>query len=68
MDRQLQRGIGETKGYQLVSTKNGKGRTISPAKAVMDILKHHRGTQAQQQLKAGEAWEDHGFVFTNDLG
>lgn len=68
VDRQLQRGIGENKGYQLVSTKNGKGRTISPAKAVMDILKHHRGTQAQQQLKAGEAWEDHGFVFTNDLG
>lgn len=68
VDKQLQRGIGEDKGFRLVSTKNGKGRTISPAKAILDVLKLHHATQAQQRLIAGDAWEDRGFVFTDALG
>lgn len=68
VDKQLQRGIGEDKGFCLVSTKNGKGRTISPAKAILDVLKLHHASQARQRLIAGAAWEDFGFVFTDALG
>ncbi len=55
-------------GYQLVPTKNGKGRVIVPAAFVMALLKKHRAVQAQARLLAGEAWEDSGFVFTDELG
>lgn len=68
IDQQLQQGRVEGRDYQLVSTKNGKGRTVTPATFVMDILKHHRAEQAEQRLKAGALWEDGGFVFTDQLG
>lgn len=68
IDRQLQQGRIGGREYQLVSTKNGKGRTVSPAAFIMALLKHHRAIQAEQRLKAGALWEDSGFVFTNELG
>lgn len=55
-------------GYQLVPTKNSKGRVIVPAAFVMALLKKHRAAQSQARLLAGEAWEDSGFVFTDELG
>jgi len=56
------------KGYQLVSTKNGKARTIAAAPSVMTQLKRRRKVQAEQRLKAGPLWEDSDLVFTNDTG
>ena len=53
--------------YQLGSTKNGKGRSITPAPSVMALLKRHRAAQAAQRLRAGKLWQDTGFVFT-DVG
>ena len=54
--------------YQLGSTQNGKGRSITPAASVMALLKRHRATQAAQRLRAGKLWQDTGFVFTDELG
>ena len=54
--------------YQLGSTKNGKGRSITPAASVMALLKRHRAAQAAQRLRAGKLWQDTGFVFTDELG
>ena len=54
--------------YQLGSTKNGKGRSITPAPSVMALLKRHRAAQAAQRLRAGKLWQDTGFVFTDELG
>ena len=54
--------------YQLGSTKNGKGRSITPAASVMALLKRHRAAQATQRLRAGKLWQDTGFVFTDELG
>ena len=65
---QLQR-FREDKGvYRIVPTKNSKGRTIKPATAVMDLLKRQRAIQAEMRLKAGTAWENNDFVFTNECG
>ncbi len=68
IDRQLQKEKKRGGEYRLVTTKNGKGRCITPAAWVMGVLKHHLAVQAQQRLWVGEAWEDSGFVFTDELG
>lgn len=54
--------------YKLVSTKNGKTRTIAAAPTVLAQLRHRRKAQAEQRLRAGPLWEDSGLVFTNDIG
>ena len=68
VNKQLQLARGETVPYQLVPTKNSKGRIIAPADTVMTVLKRHRASQAQKRLLAGSLWEESGFVFTNDIG
>ena len=52
----------------LCPQKNSKGRTIKPATAVMDLLKRQKAIQAEMRLKAGTAWENDDFVFTNECG
>lgn len=68
INKQLQHGVDGEKRYTLASTKNGKGRTVTPAASIMEMLKHHKAVQAQQRLKAGKLWEDSGLVFTDELG
>lgn len=68
INRQLQKERGGTGTYRFVSPKNGKGRTITPASAVMDLLRQHRASQRRQQLQAGPLWEGSGLVFTDEVG
>ena len=68
INKQLQADTKNGREYHLVSTKNGKGRVITPAPFVMELLKAQRRRQAEWRLKAGPAWEDNGLVFTNELG
>ena len=63
--RQLQLHKGT---YQLMPTKNGKPRQLTPAPFVMNLLRAQRREQAQMKLLAGQLWEDTGFVFTDALG
>jgi len=43
-------------------------RTVAvPTKAVA-ALKAHKARQAAERLKAGDLWQDHGLVFTNEVG
>lgn len=57
------------KAYELVEPKNSKPRTIAAAPFVMARLKHRRTVQAEQKLKAGEAWHNpDNLVFTDELG
>lgn len=66
--QQLQHIVGSVGEYHLVSPKNGKGRTVTPAPSVMGLLKNQRKRQAEDQLKAGPLWHGDGFVFTDALG
>lgn len=68
IDRQLQKEKKPGGKRNLVSPKNSKGRTITPASFVMDVLKHHRAEQSRERLKAGELWTDNNLVFSNALG
>lgn len=65
IDKQLQQINGV---YELVPTKNSQPRTVIAAAWVIDLLRHHKATQAEIRLKAGSLWTDSGFVFTNEVG
>jgi integrase len=57
------------KAYELVSTKNGKSRSIVAPPTVMALLKRQKLVQAQQKLMAGSAWHNpDSLVFTDALG
>ena len=68
INKQLQADTKNGTRYNLVSTKNGKGRVITPAPFVMELLKTQRRRQSEWRLRAGPLWEDTGLVFTNELG
>ena len=68
IDKQLQNVPGKSGEFRLVSTKNSKGRTITAAASVVKLLKRHRALQSATRLKAGPLWQDHGFVFCNEVG
>ena len=68
VNKQLQADTADGRKYNLVPTKNSKGRVITPAPYVMQLLRTHRSYQSEMRLKAGPAWKDTGLVFTNGLG
>lgn len=66
--RQLQKVEGHPGEYRLISPKNRKGRVLSPAPFVMDLLRRHWTAQTEQRLKVGPLWKGEDFVFCNELG
>lgn len=69
INKQLQKAPGGGSIYKLSTPKNGKGRIITPAPFVMDLLKEQRRKQAEWQLQAGSAWANEwNLVFTNQVG
>ncbi|MGB9868215.1 MAG: site-specific integrase [Bacillota bacterium] len=43
-------------------------RTIYLCQTALAALRKHRVRQAEERLKAGEAWQDWGLVFTTEIG
>lgn len=68
IDKQLQHIPGQPGEFHLVSTKNGKGRTIAAAESVVKLLRQHRAQQNRARLAAGPLWQDGGYVFCDDTG
>lgn len=68
IDKQLQNVPGHSGEYILAPTKNDKGRTITAAASVVELLKKHKAQQARNRLEAGPLWHDGGYVFTNESG
>ena len=68
VDKQLQLIRGTKGQYQMVPTKNSKSRTITLAPSVVKILRNVRHKQLKNKMLYGTAWENSGFVFTNELG
>ncbi len=55
--------------YNLTTPKNGKGRIITPAAYVMELLREQRCRQMEWQQRAGAAWSNPwNLVFTNEIG
>ena len=69
IDQQLLYTKKAPREYYLGLPKHSKVRTIAPAEIVMEELKRHKARQAEEQLKAGGAWNNTwDLVFTNPLG
>ena len=68
INKQLQNIPSKPGEYHLVPTKNSKGRMITAAPSVVEVLKRHRTKQSEARLRVGRLWEDSGLVFTDDLG
>lgn len=68
INKQLQNVAGKPGEVVLVSTKNSKGRTLTAAPSVVEVLRKHRTQQRLDQLRAGPMWQDAGFVFCNEIG
>ena len=68
INKQLQNIPGKPGEYHLVPTKNSKGRMLTVAPSVVEVLRRHRAKQSEVRLRAGRLWEDSGLVFTDDLG
>lgn len=67
--QQLQKVRSSGGEYELVSTKNGKSRTITPASYVMQLLANQRKAQNELRLKDGALWSNPlNLVFTNEAG
>ena len=59
------------RSYSFGTPKNGKGRMLTPAPMIMDVLKKHKRLQTAHRLEMGPAWNDGGFpnlVFTHQDG
>lgn len=68
IDKQLRREQNKGGQYYLSPPKNNKSRILTPAPYVMKLLRAQKVRQTQQRLLAGPAWDDSGFVFTNEFG
>ena len=68
INKQLQNIPGKPGEYRLVSSKNGKGRTVALAASVVEMLKRHRVQQNKARLRAGALWQPGNFVFTDEIG
>lgn len=57
------------KGYIEAEVKTAKSRrSIVIAPFALEMLKQHRERQAIERAKAGDAWEDHDYVFCTAIG
>ena len=69
VNKQLQKSqkVGGT--YVLVPTKTGRGRIVTVADAVMDMLREEKAWQEHNRELAGSVWQnDWNLVFTNEIG
>ena len=55
--------------YQYLPPKTTKSRRTIPLPAVViQALRRHRTHQLEERLRLGQKWDDHGLVFTGELG
>lgn len=70
VSQQLQRGRTKGSGYYIAdTTKSGKSRSIEPPEIAFKYLRAERARQAENQLAAGEIWNNpDNLVFTDATG
>lgn len=70
INKQLQKAMNAEgkRVYSIISTKNSKGRKITLAPTVVELLRRQKATQEAWKQAAGPAWQESGLVFTNELG
>ncbi|MCC6269626.1 MAG: site-specific integrase [Dehalococcoidia bacterium] len=54
--------------FSATSTKKNHNRTVWLAQAAVDALEAHKARQERQRVGGGDAWAEHGLVFTTATG
>jgi integrase len=67
VNRQVQR-IREGGGLVFGEPKNASRRTIDLPQRALEALRSHRKRQLEEQLRAGEKWQDNSLVFASIKG
>ncbi len=68
---QVQRSLTRrgVKGWTLTEPKTSRARrSVVLPPVALQALQAHRKRQAEERLRAGAAWADHGFIFTTGTG
>jgi len=68
VNRQLRRDQKKGGKFYFSPPKNNKSRTLTLAPSVVRLFQLQRIEQNSMRLYAGDLWEDHGLVFTNEIG
>lgn len=68
INKQLQNIPGQPGSYRLVSTKNGKSRTLKASHFVVDLLRQQKAEQEKMKRLVGAMWHDEGYVFCDAVG
>ena len=69
IDRTLTRRGQEGGGWKLVAPKTARARRVVALPGfVVKALRSWKAQQAEERLKVGPGYEDHGFVFTTEFG
>lgn len=73
INKQLQKEKKKNGKYYLATLKNNKGRTITPAPYIMNLLNEYRKLQTSLKLKSGSIWGNNdplnnNLVFTDEIG
>jgi len=66
VQRSLQRAGGQLVASDVKTAKSR--RTVNLPDEIVDSLRTHKARQAVDRLKAGEVWQDTGYVFTTLIG
>ena len=66
--RQLRREQKKGGGYYFSPPKNNKSRCLTLAPSVIQLLRLQNLEQNSMRMEAGDAWEEHGLIFTNQTG
>ncbi len=56
------------KGFVLSEPKWHSKRALALPEITLRALRAHRVRQAEERLRAGTTWQDHGLVFTTEIG
>ena len=68
INKQLQNIPGQPGAYRLVSTKNGKSRTLKASRFVVNLLRQQKAEQEKMKRLVGAMWHDEGYVFCDAMG
>ena len=68
INKQLRRSQRKGGTYYFSPPKNNKGRCLTLAPSVIQLFRLQKLEQNSMRTEAGDAWEEHGLIFTNQTG
>ncbi len=66
---EVRRSLSETRGCRsFKAPKSGRGRHLRLSRLAVRALRAHRKRQLEERVQKARLWEDHGLIFTSEVG